>query len=83
MPSNIAVTPIESTPPQTQILIHSADPQSRPDNLSVRTSVPTFQNLAKQNKFQPKTKFTTGETVGLAEWIIDDTNLSFFLHVSL
>ena len=37
---------------------------------SVRMSVPTFQNLAKQIK--AKTMFATGETVGLAEWIIDD-----------
>ena len=36
-------------------------------------SVPTFQNLAKQNK--AKTMFAIGETVGLAEWIIDDTCL--------
>ena len=33
----------------------------------------TFHNLAKQNK--AKTMFPTGETVGLAEWIIDDTCL--------
>ena len=38
---------------------------------SVRPSVPTFQNLVKQNKV--KTMFAPGETVGLAEWIIDDT----------
>ena len=50
--------------------------------LSVRTYVPTFQNLAKQNKFQAKTMFTTGETVGLAEWIIDDTCL-FVLFYSV
>ena len=31
----------------------------------------------KQNKFQAKTMFTTGETVGLAEWIIDDPCLLF------
>ena len=37
---------------------------------SVRPSVPTFKNLAKQNKV--KTMIATGETVGLAEWIIDD-----------
>ena len=37
----------------------------------VRPSVPTFQNLAKQNKFQAKTMFTTGEIVVLAEWISD------------
>ena len=47
---------------------------------SVRPSVPTFQNLAKQNKFQAKTMFTTCETVGLAEWIIDDTCLVRLLH---
>ena len=48
-------------------------------------SVPTFQNLAKQNKFQAKTMFTTGEIVGLAEWIIDDTCLVlsplYFVHL--
>ena len=41
----------------------------------VCTSVPTFQNLAKQNK----AKFTTGETVGLGEWIIGDTCLCCLL----
>ena len=41
----------------------------------VRTFIQTFQNLAKQNKFQAKTMFTTGETVGIAEWIMDDTCL--------
>ena len=40
--------------------------------LSIR---PHFQNLAKQNNFQEKTMFTTGETVGQAEWIIVDTSL--------
>ena len=52
---------------------------------SVRPS--DFQNLAKQNKFQSKTMFTTGETVGLAEWIIDDTcvvlTLSYGIQMSL
>ena len=41
----------------------------------VRPSVLTFQNLEKQSKFQVKTIFTTGETVNLVEWIIDDTFL--------
>ena len=63
-------------------LIHSANPQSRPVVISVfthvirpsvSTSVPTFKNLAKQNKFQLKTMFTTGDIVDLAKWIIDDT----------
>ena len=40
---------------------------------SVRIFVPTFQNPAKQNK--AKTMFATGETVGLAQWIINDTCL--------
>ena len=40
--------------------------------------MPNFQNLAKQNKFQVKTMFTIGQTVGLAEWIIDDTYLVYF-----
>ena len=61
-------------------VIHSADPQSWQVVIIVfahiaHPSVPSFQNLAKQNKFQVKTMFTTGETVGLAEWIIDDTCL--------
>ena len=38
----------------------------------VRPSVPNFQNLVKQNKFQVKTLFTTGKPVGLAGRIIDD-----------
>ena len=42
-------------------------------------SVPTFQNLAKQNKFQLKTMFATSETVGPAEWIIDDTCIVVFV----
>ena len=37
-------------------------------------------HFSKQNKFQVKTLFTTGEAVGLAEWIIDDTCLvTFFI----
>ena len=35
------------------------------------SSVVTFQNLAKQNKFQAM--LSNDKTVGLAEWIIDDT----------
>ena len=62
------------------LLIHSADPQSRPVWIivfaHVRPSVRPFQNLAKQNIFQAKTMFTTGETVGLADWIIDDNLFS-------
>ena len=62
-------------------LIHSADPHARPVGIIVfahivRLSVPTFQNLAKQNK--AKLMFATGETVGLAKWIIDDISLVHF-----
>ena len=41
-------------------------------SLFVRQSVPTFQNLTKQNNMQVKKVIATGRTVGLAEWIIDD-----------
>ena len=37
--------------------------------------VPTFQNIAKQNKHRVKVKIDIGGTVGLAEGIIDDTYL--------
>ena len=37
---------------------------------SVRPSVPTFEN---KTNLKRKTMFTFDETVGLAEWIIDDT----------
>ena len=70
------------------MLIHKADPQSRPVVIIVfahvppyfRTSVSPFQNLAKLNKFQAKTMFSTGETVGLAEWIIDTCLVSIRIH---
>ena len=69
-------------------LIHSADPHSRPVVSlfsyvsSVRSSVPTLQNNSKQNNFQVKTiVITTGVSVGLAEWIIDDTCLVFFIVI--
>ena len=59
-----------------QILIHSANPHSRPvviilSTHVVRPSVPTFQN---------KTSFTRKQCrlLGLAEWIIDE-NLLYFL----
>ena len=58
------------------LLIHEADPQSRPV-LSVRPSVPIFQNLTKQNNFQVRIVIATGWTVGLAEWIIDGTHVLF------
>ena len=48
---------------------------------SVRKSV--RPHFSKQNKFQAKKMFATGETVGLAEWIIDDTyHVSFIPEVT-
>ena len=32
----------------------------------------THPHFSKQNKFQAKTMFATDESVGLAEWVIDD-----------
>ena len=49
--------------------------------LSVDPSVPTFQNLAKQNKVQSRIVIAIGGTEGLAEWIIDDRHVLFFLHL--
>ena len=46
-------------------------------HISVRTDVPTFQNITKQNKRWVKIIITTSGTVGLAERIIDDTCLVF------
>ena len=49
---------------------------------SVLPSVPTFQNLAKQNKVQARIVIATGVNVGLAEWIIAGTrvlSVIFFL----
>ena len=68
-------------------ICHHIDPRGRPlikadsdhcfgslfwHKSSVRPS-PLFK--FKQNKFQAETMFATGETMGLAEWIIDDTCL--------
>ena len=59
-------------------LIHLAYPQLRITIFThvVRSSVPTFQYLAKQNNFQVKRVITTSSTVGLAEGIIDDACLA-------
>ena len=40
-------------------------------------SIPIFQNLAKQNKIQARIVIATGGTVGVIEWIIDDTSKTF------
>ena len=57
-----------------KILIQEADPQSLRLVIIVFTHVRPFVP-AFQNKFQVKTMITTGEIVGLVEWIIDDTFL--------
>ena len=64
------------------ILIHEADRQLRPVVITIFAhvlcpSVPTFKNLTKQNKVQARVVITTGGTVGLTEWIIDDTYVLF------
>ena len=61
-------------------LIHEADPQSLLVVIIVSAhvvhpSVRPSPLFTKQNKFQANTMFATDETVGLAEWIIDDTCL--------
>ena len=60
------------------ILIHSAVPQSRPVLISVFTHVVrTYVRLhfSKSTKTKQISSENTGEIVGLAEWIIDDTCL--------
>ena len=70
------------------LLIHSADLKSRLVVIiiftdAVRTSIclyvrPSFQNLSKYRKTKQlniTTMFAIGGTVGLAEWIIDNTSL--------
>ena len=57
------------------------DPRGRPTFTAIRdhcfcTCGPFVRpHYSKENKFQAKHMFATGETVGLAEWIIDDTCL--------
>ena len=65
-------------PPVTLLLIHSANPKSRPVGIIVFVHVvrPHFSNLEKTK--QQKTMFATGVTMDLAEWIIDDTCLVNF-----
>ena len=62
------------------MLIHYADPTVAPGSdhcfrTCYQSVCPYVLFKISQNKtnFKRKTMFTTGETVGLAEWIIDDT----------
>ena len=63
------------------ILIHKADLQSRLAVIIVFAHVvrSSVHHFSKQYKFQAKTMFAAGETVCLAEWIIDDTCLVNFI----
>ena len=68
------------------LVILNIDSLSRPavtagSDHCFRTCCPSVKiYIEKQKKFQAKTMFTTGETVGLAEWIIDDTCLVCFIR---
>ena len=63
------------------ILIHEADPQSRPVVITIFTLV-TFQNLTKQNKFSSQTSDRYWRLV-LAKWNMDDTHDIFLLFLLL
>ena len=77
---------------ENQVFQVSIDPRGRPtvtagsgryfrtSCLSVRTSGPTFQNLAKQNNFQA---IDAAEIVGLAEWITYGNMFSCFALFSV
>ena len=58
------------------LLIHEADLQSR----LLVIIVFVYVVRSKQNKFKAKTIFTTGEIVGLAEWILM-TPVLFYLFL--
>ena len=56
------------------------DPRGRPTDHYFGTrflSVPTFQNISKQNNFQVRIVITTSGTVDLAKWIIVSFLLKF------
>ena len=61
-------------------LFHSANPQSRSVVIIVFTHVVSPSPLFKYSKTkQQKTMVVTGDTMGLAEWIIDGTCLLCFV----
>ena len=82
-------TQTASQPVTLSSYVQDIDPRGRPtvtagsDHyfrtccLYIRPSVPTFQNLAKQN-VQARIVIATGGTVDLAGWIIDDKHVLFF-----
>ena len=64
----------------TFILIHSANPKSRPIGIIVFAHVVRPYPLFKSRKTKrQKTMLATGVTMGLAEWIIDDTYLVYII----
>ena len=67
-------------------LIHSANPTQPGRDHCFRTCCPSVRPspLFKSRKTnQQKTMFATGVTMGLAEWIIDDTCLIFSYYLSV
>ena len=68
-------------------LVHKDKSQSRLVVITIfytwRLYVLTFQNLAKQSKFQVRIVIVIGWTVDLAEWIIDDTCSHYLQHLVL
>ena len=59
-------------------LIHSADPQSRPEVITIFTHVVSALFKIEQNDFQVRIVVATGGIVCLAEGIIDETCLVCF-----
>ena len=65
------------------ILIHSANPQSRAGSDHCCPSLHPLPFFKSSKTKQQKTMVATGETVGLAEWIIDDAWLvNFYFCIS-
>ena len=63
-------------------LIRSANPQSRPVGIIAFAHVVRPSPLFKSSKTkQQKTMVTTGVTVSLAKWIIDDTCLVLYIFI--
>ena len=66
---------------QLGIFLYSIDPRGRPtvmagsDHWLFSHMLSVRPQFSKQNKYQLKVMFATGETVGLTEWITDDSCL--------
>ena len=66
----------------SKLLIHLADPQSGSDNRLPKDYGLPFQNRTKQNNLEVKMMIATGEFVGLAEGIINETYLLYLCLAS-